>query len=221
MGWLLVLQRLLAQDVAEEDPDERHPPQELQLLGDQGHGLVEAGARAGSMGVSAPPDGRPPGGVAACPLARQIGPKRGVGSPNAHPRPRCQSTELLLGSCSTQASFAGSSPTALPRPHRQSASQPPSTCLRFILIPSCSPPRRQKLPNALVRRRLHSWPRSRRGGGSGGREAGGGGDETGMLCLRTHPRVTDWENQPEDGVPVESGWTSSGTRTSDSSRASG
>lgn len=43
MGWLLVLQQLLAQDVAEEDPDERHPPQELQLLGDQGHGLVEAG----------------------------------------------------------------------------------------------------------------------------------------------------------------------------------
>ena len=43
MGRLLGLQQLLAQDVAEEDPDERHPPQELQLLGDQGHGLVEAG----------------------------------------------------------------------------------------------------------------------------------------------------------------------------------
>lgn len=42
MGWLLVLQQLLAQDVTEEDPDQRHSPQELQLLGDQGHGLVKA-----------------------------------------------------------------------------------------------------------------------------------------------------------------------------------
>lgn len=74
MGWLLVLQQLLAQDVAEEDPDERHPPQELQLLGDQGHGLVEAG-REQEHGRVSPPDGRPPGGVAEhCPSARQIGP---------------------------------------------------------------------------------------------------------------------------------------------------
>lgn len=42
MGWLLVLQQLLAQDVTEEDPDQRNTPQELQLLGDQGHGLVKA-----------------------------------------------------------------------------------------------------------------------------------------------------------------------------------
>ena len=43
VGRLRVLQQLLAQDVAEEDPDERDPPQELQLLGDQGHGLIEPG----------------------------------------------------------------------------------------------------------------------------------------------------------------------------------
>lgn len=42
VGWLLVLQKLLVQDVTEEDPDQRHPPQELQLFGDQGHGLVKA-----------------------------------------------------------------------------------------------------------------------------------------------------------------------------------
>lgn len=42
MHWLLVLQQLLIQDVTEEDPDERHPPKELQLFGDQGHGLVKA-----------------------------------------------------------------------------------------------------------------------------------------------------------------------------------
>lgn len=37
-----MLQQLLAEDVTEENADERHSPQELQLLGDQVHGLIEA-----------------------------------------------------------------------------------------------------------------------------------------------------------------------------------
>lgn len=48
-----MLQQLLAQDVTEEDADERHSPQELQLFGDQVHRLVEA--RRAEMGMSAPP----------------------------------------------------------------------------------------------------------------------------------------------------------------------
>lgn len=37
-----MLQQLPAQDVTEENADERHRPQELQLLGDQVHGIIEA-----------------------------------------------------------------------------------------------------------------------------------------------------------------------------------
>lgn len=52
MAGVLALQKLLAEHVAEEDADQVDAPQVLQLLGEEGHRLVQAGGRAHSGKVS-------------------------------------------------------------------------------------------------------------------------------------------------------------------------
>lgn len=49
MSRLRVLQELLAEDVAEEDADQVDPPEVLQLLGEEGHRLVQATRRESNM----------------------------------------------------------------------------------------------------------------------------------------------------------------------------
>lgn len=50
LSYVLIFQQLLAEHITEEDPDHVDAPEVLQLLGQQGHGLIQPGRQSRGTG---------------------------------------------------------------------------------------------------------------------------------------------------------------------------